>query len=139
MQCSTVYTAIHCDMPPTANSAELETLYTALCWTGLLYFVHQLRAAHHCLHIFTPKNDVLCASTQQPERNWMCSENRRVAPLVADPPHANSTTRQNTPICNPPLDLASLYIALIVDPIMIISSNCLESSAYQKNQDLVNY
>ena len=36
-----------------------------------------------------------------------------VATLVADPPHANSTTRQNPPICNP-----SLYIVIPVEPII---------------------
>ena len=34
------------------------------------------------------------------------------APLVKDPPRANSTSRQNPPICNP-----ALYIASTFEPI----------------------
>ena len=34
-------------------------------------------------------------------------ELNRVAPLVTDPPRANSPTRQNPPICNPPLYIAT--------------------------------
>ena len=34
-------------------------------------------------------------------------ELNKVAPLVTDPPRANSPTRQNPPICNPPLYIAT--------------------------------
>ena len=34
-------------------------------------------------------------------------ELNRAAPLVTDPPRANSPTRQNPPICNPPLYIAT--------------------------------
>ena len=37
----------------------------------------------------------------------------RLAPSVKDPPHANSTTRQNQPICSPPL-----YMAVICEAIL---------------------
>ena len=35
----------------------------------------------------------------------MLKELDEVAPLVTDPPHANSTTGQNPPICNPPFTM----------------------------------
>ena len=49
-----------------------------------------------------------------------------VAPLVTDPSHAKFITRQNSPICNPPL-----YIATTSETIMQIQNNLVFGCTYR--------